>query len=97
MPLAAYCCACGRWIDAEELLQELRSGQMRGLLVGRPKYVTINPLVRISLQAATEMVRIAGEFGMSAAARARISAGIGGQPPDFGPFAGLIGPTRSPE
>jgi phage terminase small subunit len=49
-----------------------------------------NPLIGIARRAAADMVRYAGEFGMSPAARARISAGIGYEPPE-GKFDGLLG------
>ena len=62
---------------------------MNGLLVrsvdGNAK---INPLVRIAATAAEDMVRFAGEFGLTPVARARIAAGVGPQRP--GKFDRLI-------
>ena len=49
-----------------------------------------DPLLRISRQAAEAMVSYAAEFGMSAADRARIAAGIHPQPPRGSKFDGLI-------
>jgi phage terminase small subunit len=48
-----------------------------------------NPLVLTARQAANDMVRYASEFGMTAAARARIGAGVY-DGPDGGKFAGLL-------
>ena len=51
-----------------------------------------NPLVGIARRAADDMVSLAGHFGMSPAARARISAGVGYEPPPGGSeFDGLLG------
>ena len=44
--------------------------------------------MRIAATAAADMVRLAGEFGMTPVGRSRIAAGIGGQPK--GKFDGLI-------
>jgi P27 family predicted phage terminase small subunit len=49
-----------------------------------------NPLVKIASDAAEDMVRYASEFGMTAAARSRIAAGIY-TPPGPSKFDGLIG------
>jgi phage terminase small subunit len=49
-----------------------------------------NPLTRISQRAASDMVRYAGEFGFSPAARARIAAGVY-EPPPGSKFDGLLG------
>ena len=48
-----------------------------------------NPLVLIAKQAASDMVRYASEFGMTAAARARIAAGVYREP-QGGKFDGLL-------
>jgi P27 family predicted phage terminase small subunit len=84
--LAAYCIAYGRWREAEEALAKFRAEDpvTHGLLVeGR-----INPLVRISRNAARDCLRYAGEFGLTPAARSRISVGIG--PPGPRKFDGLL-------
>jgi P27 family predicted phage terminase small subunit len=93
--LAAYCTAYQTWRQALELLQGLAEvdAKAHGLLIkGSKGQARSNPLVQIAREAAADMVRIAGEFGFSPAARSRIAAGIGG----FGPrapskFHGLIG------
>jgi phage terminase small subunit len=56
-------------------------------VAGNPR---LNPMVSIARKAAADMVRYAGEFGLSPAARARISAGVGHEPPP-GKFNGLLG------
>jgi phage terminase small subunit len=48
-----------------------------------------NPLVLIAKQAASDMVRYASEFGMTAAARARIAAGVYNSP-TASKFDGLL-------
>ena len=80
--------ACGllrrvsRWKAAEEELAQSE------LVDGTPR---ANPLIRVARDACAEMVKIAGQFGMSPAARSRIAAGIGPQPePPSSKFDGLI-------
>jgi P27 family predicted phage terminase small subunit len=93
-PLAAYCVAYARWRTAEEALAEMakRDATTSGLLIEVSSGdAAQNPLVGIARRACRDMVRFAGEFGMSPAARARISAGVGYEPPGGGKFGGLIG------
>jgi P27 family predicted phage terminase small subunit len=62
-----------------------------GLLVKRTDgNAARNPLVRIAADAADDMVSFASHFGMTPAARARISAGVGFEPPGRSKFDGLI-------
>jgi P27 family predicted phage terminase small subunit len=84
---AAYCQAFARWRSAEEVLAEMakHDPETHGLLGGTGQ----NPLVRIAANAAADMVRYAGEFGMSPAARTRIRAGVGARS-DASKFDGLI-------
>jgi P27 family predicted phage terminase small subunit len=91
MPLAAYCAAFSRWKAAEEeLAREAAQDPRKALTVTDAKGVMRpNPLLRLSRAAAAEMVKIAGQFGMSPAARSRIAAGIAGQPQPS-KFDGLI-------
>jgi phage terminase small subunit len=49
-----------------------------------------NPLIKISADAASDMIRYAGEFGLTPVARSRLAAGVGGQPPGGGKFDGLL-------
>jgi P27 family predicted phage terminase small subunit len=93
MAFAAYCQAYAHWRTAEETLNAMaeRDPVTCGLLVKRADgNAGQNPMVRIAANAAADMVRYAGEFGMSPAARARISAGVGYEPPPGGKFDGLL-------
>ena len=72
--------------EVEEKLTEMREKDpvTRGLLIdGR-----INPLVKLSRNCATELLRFAGEFGFTLPARTRISLGVGAA--DNGKFGDLI-------
>jgi P27 family predicted phage terminase small subunit len=72
MPFAAYCLAYARWREAqEELAQESL------LMPVKEGHVRRNPLTVIAHEAAADKLKFASEFGMTPAARARISAGIG--------------------
>jgi P27 family predicted phage terminase small subunit len=93
MPFAAYCQAYAHWRLAEEALAAMaaRDPQTSGLLIKTSSGdAAQNPLVGIARRAAGDMVRYAGEFGLAPAARARISAGIGYEPPPS-KFDGLLG------
>jgi P27 family predicted phage terminase small subunit len=90
-PLAAYCVAYARWRTAEEALAEMakRDPMLNGLLVktrnGAPMQ---NPLVATAAQAARDMIRFAGEFGLTPAARSRIDVGPDGG--GLGKFDGFL-------
>jgi P27 family predicted phage terminase small subunit len=92
MPLAAYCVAFQRWVEAEQALARIaeRDPATNGLLIrgaqGNPR---ANPLVRIAGEAARDMVNFASQFGFGPAARARIAAGVAREPP-HGKFDGLL-------
>jgi P27 family predicted phage terminase small subunit len=93
MPLAAYCMSYMRWRTAEEVLARMAAGSLTGgLLVrgadGTPRR---NPVVKIAADAARDMVRYAGEFGMTPVARSRIAAGVWNQPQGGGKFDGFLG------
>jgi len=93
MPLAAYCVAYARWRQAEEALAKMgeKDPVTAGMLIkGSLGDARVNPLVRVAASAADAMVSFAGHFGMSPAARARISAGVGYEPPPS-KFDGLLG------
>lgn len=87
--MGTYCTHVQKWVEAEEMLAELRNAKGRATLVDSPRGAQINPLIRASLLASDAMVRVAGEFGFSPAARARVAMGIDAQE-DFGKFNGLI-------
>jgi P27 family predicted phage terminase small subunit len=91
--LAAYCHAYGEWRTAVELLAKMAANDpvMQGLLVnGANGDARRNPLIRIAKEAAMEMLRFGGEFGLSPSARSRINAGPGGDG-GLGKFDGLLG------
>jgi P27 family predicted phage terminase small subunit len=84
MPLAAYCQSCARSRTAEELIAKMaaKDEATNGLLVKGPYGdARQNPLVKIARNAASDMVGYANQFGMGPAARARISVGVGHEPP----------------
>jgi P27 family predicted phage terminase small subunit len=79
--LAAYCQAYGRWAQAEKALAKMAETDAKNyaLLIKTTNGNAIqNPLVGTANKAAADMVRYAAEFGMSPAARARVSSGAGG-------------------
>ena len=88
MPLAAYCAAFAHWIEAERLLSAMAAKDATsGLLVrGQAGSLMVNPLLKIARNAAADMVRFAGEFGMTPVARSHISA----SPVAGGKFLGLV-------
>jgi P27 family predicted phage terminase small subunit len=100
MPLAAYCESYQRWRHALDALATAAEGdeEAHGLTVTTSKGGTVtNPLVWIAAAAARDMLKFAGEFGMTAVARSRITAinAVGD-----GKFAGLLagyddGPRRA--
>ena len=74
--LAAYCQAWGRWITAERALAEMakRDQLTSALMIKTGKgYAIQNPLVGTANKAMIAMMRAASEFGMTPAARSRIS------------------------
>lgn len=75
--LAAYCQVYGRWVQAERGLAALAKLDpvYAGLLhVAGNGALTQHPLVGTANKAAADMVRYAGEFGMTPSARSRITA-----------------------
>ena len=90
--LAAYCYSYGIWREAAEALERVgaRDEQTRGLLIRtQDGNARRNLLIKVAADAAAAMVRYAGEFGLTATARSRLTAGVYGQP---GPskFDGLL-------
>jgi len=90
--LAAYCTAYSRWRHAEDELQKLsaKGGTIAGLV---QKTISGNwiqqPLIGIANKAAGDMVRYASEFGIGAAARAKL--GVDSGKGKESKFTGLIG------
>jgi P27 family predicted phage terminase small subunit len=82
--LAAYCHAYQTWRTAAEALAKMAANDpiMSGLVIrGRNNEVAKNPLVAVARNAAGDMVRYAGEFGLTPSARTRIDAGPSGNGP----------------
>jgi P27 family predicted phage terminase small subunit len=90
-PLAAYCYAYGTWRDAAEVLASMSADPARGLII-RTQYGACveNPLIAIARRAAQDMVRFANEFGLTPAARSRISSGVNGDQDTGSKFDGLL-------
>jgi P27 family predicted phage terminase small subunit len=90
--LAAYCHAFGQWRMAAESLAKMQANDpvMNGMII-KTKYgdAAMNPLVSIVRKHAGDVVRYAAEFGLTPAARSRISAGIHGDNSQS-KFAGLL-------
>ena len=89
--LAAYCAAYSRWRSAEEELKELaKKSRLQALVL---KTVSGNwiqqPLIGIANKAAGDMVRFAGEFGMTP--RARAALGVDPGKKTKSKFDGLVG------
>jgi len=92
--LAAYCHAFGQWrMAAESLAKMAANDPVTGGLLIKTKYgdAAQNPLVSITRKHAADMVKYAGEFGLTALARSRLAQGISAPPPHGGKFTGLLG------
>jgi P27 family predicted phage terminase small subunit len=80
-PLAAYCASYAMWRRASEELDKLtietKAGDLRR-----------HPLIKVIADSASDMVRYAGEFGLTPVARTRIANANQPQPPSK--FDGLL-------
>jgi P27 family predicted phage terminase small subunit len=78
--LAAYCQSYGRWVIAERAIAEMAKADplTHGLIKPTKGGGVPNAMVRTASHAMTEMVRYAGEFGMTPSARSRLSSAPGG-------------------
>jgi P27 family predicted phage terminase small subunit len=90
--LAAYCHAFGQWRMAAESLAKMQANDpiMNGMII-RTKYgdAAMNPLVSIARKHAGDVIRYAGEFGLTPVARTRLaSANFQRSPPSK--FDGLL-------
>jgi P27 family predicted phage terminase small subunit len=79
--LAAYCSSYALWRQASEELNGL-------VFTTQARAPRRNPLIKIIRDAAADMVRYAGEFGLTPVARTRIAKGIQQPPPNK--FGGLL-------
>ena len=90
---AMYCEAYARWRTAEEVLARMAANDpvWRGLIVKSKAGTAMeNPLAYTSRRAAQEMLRCAGEFGMTPAARSRINGGFDTTPRPPSRFGDLL-------
>jgi P27 family predicted phage terminase small subunit len=91
--LACYVTALSRWITAEQTLQAqaLLDPATHGLTVrGSTGSPVQNPIVKVAERAARDVIRYAGEFGLTPAARARLAAGSRSSNNKQSKFAGLL-------
>jgi P27 family predicted phage terminase small subunit len=75
--LAAYCQCVSRWMQAEEAIQRMKARDKltSALMIKTTNGNAIqNPLIGVANRAMHMAIRFAAEFGMSPAARARLSA-----------------------
>jgi P27 family predicted phage terminase small subunit len=96
---AAYCLAYESWRAAREALARVAEHDpaFSGLIIKTAKGTAMeNPLFLAARQSAADMLKFAAEFGMTPAARSRISAGISLAPPAPSKFDGLIGGLDDP-
>lgn len=77
--LALYCASYGRWQDAEDRIQEEKKRGGDGLIVKSPSgYPIQNPYLAIANRAMEDCHRYLQQFGLSPAARTRVTPGIQG-------------------
>ncbi len=91
--LAGYCQSYGRWVQAERAIARMAEKDQLtgGLMIKTSNGNAIqNPLVGTANTAMRDMLRFAAEFGLTPAARARLS--LGAEPPRS-KFDGLVGGT----
>ena len=76
---------------AESLAKMQANDPVMNAMIIKTKYgdAVMNPLVSLARKHAADMVRYANEFGLSAAARSRLSA-AGYAPASSGKFSGLL-------
>lgn len=78
--LALYCSAYGRWQDAEDIIQKQKNMGGDGMMVKAPSgYPIQNPYLAIANRAMEDCYKYLQQFGLSPAARTRVSsAGVNG-------------------
>jgi P27 family predicted phage terminase small subunit len=75
--LAAYCMCISRWMQAEEALARMKARDKltSALMIKTANGTAIqNPLIGVANRSMNMAIKFASEFGMSPAARARLSA-----------------------
>lgn len=77
--LALYCASYGRWQEAELRIQEIKDKGGDGLMVKAPSgYPIQNPYLAIANRAMEDCYKYLQQFGLSPAARTRVSPGVNG-------------------
>jgi P27 family predicted phage terminase small subunit len=71
MTLAVYAVTYGRWRQCEELLAGADL-----VVEGSAENMVVNPILKVAVQAARDVIRFGSEFGLTPAARVRVRAGI---------------------
>ncbi len=89
--LAAYCDAFGQWRMAAESLAKMQANDpiMNGMIIKPNTTAGVNPLVSSCASIAADVVRYAAEFGLTPAARSRITPACIGDNSQS-KFAGLL-------
>jgi len=82
--LAAYCQAFGRWVDAENVINE--KGVLYKTAAGN---VITSPMLWVANKAMEQMHKFLTEFGLTPSSRARIAGG-NSPPKPSDPFEGLL-------
>lgn len=82
---AAYCQSFARWRTSEEAVADAAM-----IVPASSGAAAVNPLLRIARNAAADMVRFAGEFGLTPVARARLGSAPSSRS-GRGKFDGLLG------
>jgi P27 family predicted phage terminase small subunit len=91
VPLAAYCQTYAVWREATEQLAAMHDQPTKGFVVRSANGAYgVNPLLYIQRTSAAELMRFAAEFGLSPAARSRISGGTRGDEIQASKFDGLL-------
>lgn len=77
--LALYCASYGRWQEAELRIQEIKDKGGDGLMVKAPSgYPIQNPYLAIANRAMEDCYKYLQQFGLSPAARTRVTPGVNG-------------------
>lgn len=77
--LALYCASYGRWQEAEARIQEIKDKGGDGLMVKAPSgYPIQNPYLAIANRAMEDCYKYLQQFGLSPAARTRVTPGVNG-------------------
>lgn len=77
--LALYCASYGRWQDAEEKIQRMKEQDGDGMMIKSPSgYPIQNPYLAIANRAMEDCYKYLQQFGLSPAARTRVTPGSQG-------------------